>query len=302
MPGKQVMTGASDKLPKNPSFWGLSEKLLKRMDKKVNTLVEDWQECFKIRSWNNSFYAQVYIEGLLTLDRNWNFKNISRHIIDIKDDGQGLHRDILVYLEKPVITTPHSKRGRRGRKPSYLRVDERFKSVKVRDLLSHPDCRFETYQVRSCERGVLNYEISFLRVWTVCNGKTYPHKLIIRKDSARKFSYSLSNAPVDMPAKELAWWRCQRYFVERIFQDFKSELGWSNLEACKYRAWEHHTALTALAMWFITQVKLDRELFEEYEIKILPALSVSNIREMLKACLCRGDLTAEEAAYVVAVA
>ena len=49
---------------------GLSEKLLKRMDKKVNTLVEDWQECFKIRSWNNSFYAQVYIEGLLTLDRN----------------------------------------------------------------------------------------------------------------------------------------------------------------------------------------------------------------------------------------
>jgi len=71
MPGKQVITGTSDKLPKNPSFlkrssWGLSEKLLKRMDKKVNTLVEDWQECFKIRSWNNSFYAQVYIEGLLT--------------------------------------------------------------------------------------------------------------------------------------------------------------------------------------------------------------------------------------------
>lgn len=59
-------------------------------------------------------------------------------------------------------------------------------------------------------------------------------------------------------------------------------------------------------MWFIAQVKLDRlyekdrnrELFEEYETKILPALSVSNVREILKACPCRGDLTVEESAYV----
>jgi hypothetical protein len=35
-----------------------------------------------------------------------------------------------------------------------------------------------------------------------------------------------------------------------------SDLGWDDLQAQKYRAWEHQLALTILAAWFIAQVKL----------------------------------------------
>jgi hypothetical protein len=51
----------------------------------------------------------------------------------------------------------------------------------------------------------------------------------------------------------------RRYFVERTFQDAKSELGWAESAARKYRAWEHHPALTAAALWFVAQTKLEWE-------------------------------------------
>jgi hypothetical protein len=36
------------------------------------------------------------------------------------------------------------------------------------------------------------------------------------------------------------------YFVERSIQDAKSELGWDEFQAIKYRTWEHQLALTML--------------------------------------------------------
>jgi SRSO17 transposase len=48
-----------------------------------------------------------------------------------------------------------------------------------------------------------------------------------------------------------------RYFIERANQDAKSELGWDEFQAQKYRAWVHHLALTIMASAFITETLLD---------------------------------------------
>ena len=48
-----------------------------------------------------------------------------------------------------------------------------------------------------------------------------------------------------------------RHFVERANQDAKSQTGWDEFQAQKYRAWEHHLELTILATWFVAQTKLD---------------------------------------------
>jgi SRSO17 transposase len=48
-----------------------------------------------------------------------------------------------------------------------------------------------------------------------------------------------------------------RYFVERNIQDAKSELGWDDFQALKFRAWEHQLALTILASWFVAETRLD---------------------------------------------
>ena len=39
-------------------------------------------------------------------------------------------------------------------------------------------------------------------------------------------------------------------------------------QARNYRAWEHHRALTAAALWFAAQMKLEWECEDHHDIKI----------------------------------
>ena len=74
-----------------------------------------------------------------------------------------------------------------------------------------------------------------------------------------------------------------------------------------HRAWMHHTALDALALWFVAQTKLDWRaayprdpaLIEQLELFVLPALSMANVRELLKAVLPLKQLSAQEATRLV---
>lgn len=76
-----------------------------------------------------------------------------------------------------------------------------------------------------------------------------------------------------------------------------------DFRAQKYRAWEHHLALTALSLWFVSQTNLewtqryarDPELARQLAVEVLPALSTANVRELLKAVLPVPQLTPEEA-------
>ncbi|MCP5002551.1 MAG: hypothetical protein GY941_01165 [Planctomycetes bacterium] len=98
-----------------------------------------------------------------------------------------------------------------------------------------------------------------------------------------------------------------RYFAERTAQDAKTEAGWDELVARKYRAWLHHTALDALALWFVAETKLDwaqiyprdPELVKQLEVVVLPALSMANIRELLKAVLPLQQLSPAQARRLV---
>jgi len=84
-------------------------------------------------------------------------------------------------------------------------------------------------------------------------------------------------------------------------------LGWDELAAQKYLAWEHHLALTILASWFIAETKLewaqshehDPELAAEMAVDVLPALSMANVRAMLRAAMPLPQLTPEQAAELV---
>jgi len=48
---------------------------------------------------------------------------------------------------------------------------------------------------------------------------------------------------------------CPRYGTERTFEDAKTAMGWDACQAQKYRAWEHHVALTGLALGFVAQTQ-----------------------------------------------
>lgn len=213
--------------------------------------------------------------------------------------------DTQVYLTRPDFGVPQPERS--GRRPTLPKVLNEVKPVEVREVAGDQDTHFQQLCVRNTERGELEDPFAMRRVWTIRDGKLAEEWLVIRREGGSRLSYALSNAPADMRTTRLAWLKCMRYFVERANQDAKSELGWDEFQAQKYQAWEHNLALTILASWLIAQTKLewsqtyarDPELAQQLEMEVLPALSVANVRELLRAVLPLNQLTPEQATRLV---
>jgi SRSO17 transposase len=204
-----------------------------------------------------------------------------------------------VYLSRPQIGMPSAKQARHERvlSPDPVRVDQ------VGRL---PDTLWQHHALRPSERGLIEADFAARRVWTVRDdGRVVEEWLLIRQDG--QMTYTLSNAAPTTPLTTLAARKSARYFAERGNQDAKSELGWDEFQATKFRAWEHHLALTLLASWFIVDTKLewaaryqrDPVLYERYQVEVLPALSVANVRELLRAALPLPQLSPAQAAALV---
>jgi SRSO17 transposase len=171
------------------------------------------------------------------------------------------------------------------------------------DIAEAKSTVWQQVSVRPTERGHLCDAFAAVRVFTWRDGQASQEWLVLRRNREGELSYALCNAPQTTPLSTLAAWKCARYFVERSIQDAKSELGFDELRAQKYLAWEHHLGLTALASWFIAQTKLDwaREyapegsLAQQLQLDVLPTLSVANVRALLRAVMPLPQLTTEEA-------
>lgn len=215
--------------------------------------------------------------------------------------------DTMVYLIKPVVGIPENKEKKIGRPNTQYQVLNGVKAIEVMELTKNETISFQNIKVRDGERGDLNYKCLACRVWTINEATVREEWVFIREEKDGDYSFSMSNASPEISLAQLALWKSWRYFVERIFEDLKSEIGWDELEARKYRAWMHHTAITAMALWFIAEIKLDwaekyprdPELIHELEVKVLPSLSVANVREMLQAVLPLKQFSVEESISVV---
>jgi hypothetical protein len=213
----------------------------------------------------------------------------------------------LVYLTKPEFGVPPTRPGRGGRQATRCKVLSADKPVEVRQVVNLADTLFERVRVRSTERGELDDPFALRRVWTIRDGELAEEELVIRHEDGQRYSYALSNAPAAASREYLAWLKCVRHFVERANQEAKSEIGWDELQARKYRAWEHHLAMTILATWFIAQTKhewalthrRDPELAQQLELDVLPALSVANVRELLQATMPLPQLSPDQATQLV---
>jgi len=211
-----------------------------------------------------------------------------------------------VYAERPVVGVPPA-RSKGGPKPTKPRVLNGVCSVPASSLV-HDKVAWQTLQLRDGERGAIEVTCWARRVWTITNKwEVREEWLIVHRQSNGKRHFSLSNASEETPLLTMMQWRGQRYFVERTFQDEKSELGWDELVAQKYRAWMHHAALDALALYFVMSVRRgwDKKypraegLKEEFGVPKLPALSVANIRLLLLSVMPLQQFSRDQARRVV---
>lgn len=211
-----------------------------------------------------------------------------------------------VYLQAPQVGVPHGQGH--GRQPTRCQVQSRQRPHTVYAVGRRSATVFQRVQVRAFERGGLEAEFAVVRVWTLTpTMQVRAEWLVIRRDADGRMSYSLLNGATDTPARTLIERSCWRFYTERTYEDAKSELGWDDFQARKYRAWEHEMALTAAATWFVAGIKLkwqmtyqrDPRLAKQFELEVLPALSTANVRDLLMSVLPVPQLTPESARQLV---
>jgi SRSO17 transposase len=247
----------------------------------------EWVACDDLYGRSRAFRAALAAEGI-------------RYAAEVPADNQ-------VYLAPPRVGVPR-RRHKKGKKPTQRQVLTRQKPSEIRELVRSCPARWQRVRVRHTERGWLEADFWVQPVWTLtATMEVRAEWLVVRREDDGKLTCVLENAPADTPLEVLIERSCQRYFTERTYQDAKSELGWADFQAQKYRAWEHHMALTAASSWFVAELKLnwrqryarDPELLQQLEVEVLPALSTANVRELLQAVLPVPQLTPEEAQQVV---
>jgi SRSO17 transposase len=207
-----------------------------------------------------------------------------------------------IYLEKPLIYFPPAKPGKLAKPPQITGL-----SAFVKEVAAQAQTDWHTLVLRPSERGLLQADFARRRIWTIDADGTLRHEWLLIRRTAKQITYALSNAASTIDLLTMAQRKSQRFFIERTHQDAKSELGWDEFQAIKYRAWEHHLALTILASWFVTETKLDwaqqfardPQLLKHYELEVLPTLSVANVRTLLRAAFPLPQLSPAQAAALV---
>ncbi len=208
-----------------------------------------------------------------------------------------------IYLSEPVIGMPQKRRGPKATKPRVLSPI----AYRVENLPQHPSVFWQTLTIRPTERGWLVADFARLLVWTVQDDLTITQPWLLMRRQGKKVSYTFSKAALATPLQTMALRKSQRYFIERDNQDATSEFGWDEIQTTTFLAWEHPLAFTLLAQWFITQTRLDWEekidrapqRLARYEVALLPALSVANVRTLLRAALPLPVLSPLQAASLV---
>jgi len=200
-----------------------------------------------------------------------------------------LHSDFTVYLDDPKPYIPE-KKSKRGRQFSRYRTDAKSYEVKeVIDLFKLSDQ--PALKLRKTSRGPL--KVRALRVpvyvWDGESSEAKRYFLVATRTLGKKpeTKISLSNADETITLKKPAWMQHQRYWIERAFEDAKSECGMADYQVRKWSAWHHHMALVMMTMLFMLNERIRHK--DTY-----PLLSCSDIEELLSRFLPRRDVSKAE--------
>ncbi len=211
----------------------------------------------------------------------------------LEDHGEifmaDVHKDQRIYLEDPDPVVPERKSSR-GRKPTQLEAQKESQRVDEWVKAQPPEA-WRRVTVRPGTKGDVRVEALQARVWLwdANEPKARLWHLVVTRElsSPETIKYSLSNASEETSLERLVWMQRQRFWIERSFEDAKSESGLADYQVRGWLAWHHHMALVMMAMLFMLEEKLSQK--EHY-----PLLSCADIEVLLAHFLPRRDVTVAE--------
>jgi len=211
----------------------------------------------------------------------------------LDNDGEtfvaDVHKNQLIYLENPhpIIPERTSAKGRKPTSPvaqtAAIRIDKW--------IALQPDSAWKRLNLRQSTKGRKYVDAIHRRVWLWDKKEAVAHcwHVIVRREikARNDIKYSLSNASQDTTPLRLAKMQGQRFWVERSFQDGKSQAGLADYQVRGWKAWHHHVALVMMAMLFMLKERI--ELQHDY-----PLLSCADVECLLAHFLPRRNIGLEE--------
>jgi SRSO17 transposase len=182
--------------------------------------------------------SPTFVQGVRGLDR-W-------YVVDTSADAR-------VWLSEPEVIAAGTKgpRGRATTGPKVATKPQRVDEV----VAGVPAKGWKRIVVAEGSQGPRIYEYACLWVWFSEEGlPSEPERLLVRRSLGQQaeVKYHRSNAPAEVPLEKLAQVRGGHWSVEQSFQAAKGECGLDEYETRGWVGWHHHTALSLLALWFLT--------------------------------------------------
>ena len=151
---------------------------------------------------------------------------------------------------------PAGFKGAKGRPLSEPRVASgQRKARKVKALWQRGGPSWELYRIKDTEKGP--------SVWRVRESRFYPSENGVPGEALRvivavnvldgEVKYFLSNAPEEVPLKELLTVAFSRWHIEKLYNEGKGEVGLHHFEVQGYPSLIRHLVLTNLSLYFLAE-------------------------------------------------
>lgn len=153
-----------------------------------------------------------------------------------------------------------------------------------------PSKDWHRIKVRHSTKGKIMIEATCRRIWCWDGKESRPRQWFIlatRDLGSSRVKFSLSNALDGTPLKQLAKVQRQRYWIERSFQDAKSQAAMDEYQTRGWDGWHGHITLSLMAMLFMIQFRMENE--NEW-----PLLTVADIKGLLAWSLPRKNIDGRE--------
>jgi SRSO17 transposase len=188
-----------------------------------------------------------------------------------------VHKDLRIFQEPFEIEVPQKREGAKGKTPTKARpnkMDERVDKY-ISNLKSDD---WKKVIIRNGSKGTLVSHVHAKEIYVEEGGKCVKRTLIIRKTKEHKrekISYSLSNGSLEKYSLEvLVGYQAQRYYIEQSFREAKQNIGMCDYQVRGWLAWNHHIALSMMALAFLSMEKMAHQ-------EQLPLLSYRDIRDAI---------------------
>jgi SRSO17 transposase len=183
--------------------------------------------------------SPTFVQGIRALEK-W-------YVVDTSSEAR-------VWLNRPRMRQL-GRVGQRGGRPT-TNAKPLTKPMPVAEAMaSLPPTAFRRITVSEGSQGPIVYEYAELRVWFSEERRpaAEPERLLVRRSLGQEpdLKYHRSNAPAEIPLKQVASQRALRWTIEQDIQAGKGESGLDEYETRGWTGWHHHTALALLALLFL---------------------------------------------------